>query len=807
MPSPVAPVERTGARRRPHPAAAAALAWALILGGCRNAEPAPAPAAPRAQPLERLDAPMPPANRPAPHPEMGDPTDARRTARLVAELDNADSNRAYFAAVTLLSEWAHAPAGRAGFQAIVSRLQPQGAARLDQQRTIIKAIGQFAAVPGPSDAEKLEAARSLVPLLAPFLGNADKDLRAATVDALAALDALQGDEQGPDEVDALITATLDPAKNPPPTVLDIQSALRLIGRKPAQYAIPRLIDAIDRFSKRLDVKAVAFEELHSVTGQDFRRNLEKAKEWWARNRDRRPDEWYRERIAKTEELARVRGAVARDCWLLWVNTLRNDQTAYFTALRDWLNPEKCVVPEIRADAARLLAETGTIDAFGTLVDALQNEKDLDVVRQIIEQIRAMAEAAPEEPLEARVRAARAIIPRTSEIEKDVRTAAVSALAFLGVPEGIPPLVERLQSKDRDPDVAIAVLQALSRLGAKMQPRVVAEIDAFLKRELTRDAKDPLRDTRLLKESANALANMAGRKEIAPGSPEAKATQELLVQLLEFDDGSGAAAASTRQVAALALGKLGARESLEKLYRRLDDKVEADDSVATYAARAIGDIASNEVPPADRERAIAALRVAFDGRRESEARDAIFEALRTLLRTEPVNLALVNDVADKLALSNDAARVARLLKAVLPEKAPAGAETLYATLREKYANALGQTGKFDEADRIYAELLKGTPPPSAADQARLWEGRKTLIRRLIVDAKDAAQAASLAQRMLSGAGPLAPPPEYAAAIRRLLEQIPGTAPVNAPGGADKAGSGGPVVVPGGFQERPPGGDRP
>lgn len=776
---------------------ALALLACLAAAGCFGSRPEPPhPAPPQpGRATHGPEAPLPPQQQPPaqrPPEPQNPPKDARRTTRLIQDLDNPDSNRAYFAVVALLTDWVRDPAERAGLAAIAARLQ---ASRPEQQRTLVKALSQFTMLPGPTEEERHRAARELVPLLAPFLGHADKDLRKEAIDALASIDAQWSDEHGADEIEPLIKRNLDVTRSPPPTPVEMQSAIRLVGRKPTRIAVPRLIDAVERFPKSIEVKAAAFEELHAVTGQDFRRNAQAAKDWWERNRDRRPDDWYRERIAKTEEETLRARKAARDYWAVFVKSLANDPSL-LSVLRESLSAEKTEIPQIRADAARLLAENGSIEAFNALVEAVQTEKDLDVVRQILDQIAYMARTPPEEPVEARLRATRAVIPRAQEIEKDVRIAAINALAYLGCDECVPLLIDRLQAKDRDVDVVIAVLQALSRIGARTQPGIVTEINRFLQREWTREPRDPLRDPRLFKECANALGNIAERREIPAAAPESRVAREHLAQLLEYDTAGGAVAASTRQFAAFALGKLGLRESLTPLFRRLDDKVEPDEGVAQYAAKAIGEIASGDLPPGDRDKAIAALILAFKSRAEPEVKEAAFEAVRTILKAEPVSLAAISYLADQLAQANDHARVARLLKSSLPEKAPLGAEQLYSVLREKLANALALTGKYDEADRLYADILKSAPP----DPARIWAGRLGLLRRLIVEGKDAAQANALANRMLAGTGPLAPPADYAAALRKLITETPGEAPTNAPGEKREGRPAG--TVPGGFQEPAP-----
>jgi HEAT repeat protein len=796
------------ARRFPPWCPPAAAFLFLALAGCAaTPRETQRPAAP---PLRSGNRPEPPPapNPPPPQQSTEPPAQdasrdrARRTARLIQDLDNADSNRAYFAVVALLTDWTHDSSDRAGLDAIATRLR---GSRPEQQRTLVKAVSQFTTLPGPSDAERHRAAHELVPLLAPFLGNQDANLRKEAIDALASIDAQWMDEHGHDEIEPLIKRNLDLARIPPPTSLEMQSAIRLIGRKPAKVAVPRLIEAAERFPSPIDVRAAAFDELHAVTGQDFRRNVTAAKEWWDRNRDRRPDEWYRERIVKTEEETTRARKAARDYWALYAKSLANDP-ALVPMLRDSLSAEKTEIPQVRADAARQLAEVGSLDAFNALVDALATERDLDVVRQILDQIAYMARTPPDEPPEARVRASRAILPRTAEIEKDVRVAAINALAYLACDESVPTLIERLQAKDRDAEVAIAALQGLSRIGARTQPRVVAEIDRFLQREWKRDARDPQRDPRLFKECANALGNLAERHEVPAASPDARVARELLAQLLECDPAGGAVAAGTRQFAAFALGKLGMRESLLPLYRRLDEKVEPDEGVTQYAAKAIGEIASGDLPAADRDRATAALILALKTRPEPEVKEATFEAVRAILKAEPLSLGAMSYLADQLAAANDHARLVRLLKSCLPEKAPPGGEEVFGVLREKLANALALTGKWEEADRTYAEILKGAPAP--ADPMRIWAGRLALVRRLVVDAKDPAQASVIANRMLQGTGPLAPPADYAAALKRLVADTPGQTPVNAP--PEKHDARPSAALPGGYQEAgpapPPGGGR-
>src|SRR5262249_1536433 len=115
-------MDRVRVRRFP-PWGPAAIPLALPLAGCFGARaeaPAhpggPPPAPPRAGPA--APPPAPPTPRP-PDPASDAAKDrARRTARLIQALDNPDSNRAYFAVVALLTDWAHDPSDRTGLAAI-----------------------------------------------------------------------------------------------------------------------------------------------------------------------------------------------------------------------------------------------------------------------------------------------------------------------------------------------------------------------------------------------------------------------------------------------------------------------------------------------------------------------------------------------------------------------------------------------------------------------------------------------------------------------------------------------------------------
>jgi HEAT repeat protein len=820
--------------RRTSPAFVVVATLAIPAGGClgretgtRPASPPPAPAP--ARDAGRTEPPPSPDTRDARSPASpsgGAEGRGRDRERLIYELDSQDPNRVYFAAISLLSEWSAAPDDPTAIRAIAARLQ---GSRPEQQRTLVKAIGHFTTYPGPSEQAKLRAVKDLVPLLEPFLGHQDRDLRRDAIDALATLDALAADDPASDEVDALIRRTLGAgSKHTAPLEAQLD-AVRLIGRKPPKKAVPRLIDVIERFPRSTEVQAVAYEELYGVTGIDFHRDLFAAKRWWEKNRERRPEDWYRERFKKFEEEIARKNRAYRDLWAERVRSLGNDPKVFSYLKDSLLGPVGAECPQVRAEAAEKLAAIGRPEAFDALVEALGNEKDPEATRSILAAIATMATTPPAEDPEALARALRAITPLLTGVERDVRLAAIEAIAALGLDDGVRSLVERLQGKDRDPETAAAVLKALARIGARSSPRVTAEINRFLRAELDREPLDPLREPRLFAECARALSALAERKEIPPASDEAIKALENLRDLLryKYEDPTNPVSVNTRQLAALALGKLGLRAGLPYLYDRLSEKNEPDESVAQYAAAAIGEIASGpDCAGEERARALARLREAFDARRDPKTKDALFKALLAIVKADSgTALSTFEDLAEKLAQGGDPARVAKLLEC-LPERPAAGQEARYYALREKQArayeaakdyksaidvwndlaardprhrlalaNALGLAGKYDDADRIYQDQLLRSTAPAEVQQA--WVGRQGLIRKLI-DAQDPAQAIARAKLMLAGQGALAPPPETVAAIRVLMDEALRIVPVEkAPAdGERRPGTPLPGSLPGG-----------
>jgi len=477
-------------------------------------------------------------------------------------------------------------------------------------------------------------------------------------------------------------------------------------------------------------------------------------------------------------------------------------------------------PQIRSEAARRLVDLAGPEAMEAVIQAVQQEKDIEVLRAVLEAIASR----PPEDRELRVRVARAVLPKVGDLERDVRLGAVNALGALKFEEAVPALLERLRVKDGDPDVVVAALEALPRIQAKNDPTVLAEINALLARELGRDPKDPLRDARILQGSANAIGLLARRGAQADPSLTEKSI-ELLKPLLAYDDPANAqAAAKTRQLAAIALGGLGLPVALRPLLQALEDK---DEGVASYAAAAAGDVASApEATASDRELALKALVRAFDGGR-SAVKEAATDAIGDILKADVGNLTMLADFAQKLHQSGDFARLARLLAKVLPEKPPERPpqEAIYVTLRryfaealegskppdlraanehwawlagrdpqwlEPYARSLASLGKYEEADKALADALAKTPPP--ADPSALWHSRLALVGKL-VEAKAPDRALALAQKMLEpGSNPaLEPPPAVRQELLRLRAEL-GAGPAPAAGGASPGSETAPPADP-------------
>jgi HEAT repeat protein len=733
--------------------AALALGPALALvAGCTQPRPAPKPPPPlgTGRPTTTM------ARTPAPDEEQN-----RRRLRLASELDDPDGRVIYHAALELL-----AMRDRRAFQAVAERLR---GTRLEQQRNIIDAIGRYPATVGAPNVPQ-SLVKDLIPVLAPFLGHPEPELRKAAVDAFAALDALEPNDTADDPVAQFIARILDAPRDKGPSVAERVSAVRVIARKPPTIAVPALITALDRITLA-DVRDAIRKELYRVTGRSFRSGAD-VRAWWEKNQDKTQDQWYQDRIERIEADATAAREAARREWKEKMAAIAGDPDRSYAALKDALLANE--VPQIRTEAAKEILKTPRPEAYDVLVQALLAEQDVEVKRAIL--IDAVARQPPASA-ELRHRVAQKIVPLTNASEKDVRLAAVTALGELRSEVAVPALLERLVSKTPgDGEVQIAVLTALSRIGARAETpldgdrTVGGELNRFLAQELARPPNDPLRDLRMTEQVAGTIGGI----KYSDSSPEADRAVKLLVQIVQSTDTQDPrGSARARQVAVISLAALRRPAALRALTTALDDK---DEQVAAEAARAIGAIAGGRLA-SDRDRAatLTALAAVLDSPRPT-LKDAALDAIGEVLRATPQSLPLYRSVAEKLLQSKDYGRVVKLLKdlpARAPAEAPPAARQTLATLRawlaeayenaqppdpkaaleiwrdlaqedperysERYADELGALPS-EKADEVYADLIRRRP----ADALHFWQARVALAKRFVD--LDAQKARDLVDRM-------------------------------------------------------------
>jgi HEAT repeat protein len=724
--------------------------------------------------------------------------DAERLEQLIAELDHTDQRRVWYAAVELLRDRAAGRAPEAATLALKARLEDDA---LERRKTILNAIGRFMDVPGT----RVQAGTvgELLPALRPFLADADDTLRQEAIVAVAALDRVVRSPQKPDLVDTMLEEILAGGDAGPEAV----SAVRVLGRKPPKRAVPKLIDVLLRFRlpSNSEIQAAAFEELYEVTGNRFRSRLE-AEAWWEANRTRLPEEWFRERLRKAEaDVSRARGAALK-WWKRHLAGVEADRERLLAVLAESLDED---IPEIRADAARRLAKLGTPKAYEQITAALGDERTPEVLGALLG---ALAEKPPEDE-SIRKQAATATRKLLGlNLDKDVRIRAVQALGALRAVQAIPKLTAMLENGTLDPDVAEAVLASLSRMGGEDAPPVVANVTAYLERELAREPKE--RRARLIEAALKALTVMARNGQLQPNSKDTEAAVAVVSQLLAYENG-GSAAPKVRQLAASALRETGHPAALPALLRALADP---DEAVARFVVDAVGAIAAREgIGQAERVSALEALIDAFAAARPA-LHEGIVDGVRHVLTTAPNTSETVQAFAERLREQagepQDFVRLVRLLRDV-PDAPPEGApEAAWAALRALLAEshmktnppdgrealrilgslvnrapthrmqladtmvAAGTAEEVSRADAIYAQLLTDGGAPDA-----LWPKRLAAVRRLVaLDAGEQAQA--LATAILAGA------PEPPDAVRaQLVKMAQGPAEQPAGGGEAPPNGGG------------------
>jgi HEAT repeat protein len=848
-------LERTGASRRAAARAAAAVLVALACAGCPGgAEPAGGAKPPQQKPAQRpvgaggaarpSDSPPPaPANGGGASP-AGAPAETdsgRNIPQLAADLDHRDQRIAFHAAIELLD----ARDDSRAIEAIRARLTlgrgPSGNGEtpkdpqrtIEQQRTIVDAIGRYPLSGSRRAAAGPALVKALIPLVAPFLGHPDQDLRKAAVEAFAALDALDAADED-DEVARYIASRLDAPKDLGPSVIERISAVRVTGRKPPKTSVRLLIAAYER-SPIADVREAARGELYRITGQSFRA-ADEAKNWFEKNQEKSQDQWYQERIDRI--VADLNSARENDRanWELYRKTLADDVARHMPFLENSVKASPN--PLIRIEAAKRLVETGRAEAFDLVVQAAREDKDAEVRRAAL--VDSISKAPPTDPA-VRAKIIDGILPLTDAAEKEVRFGAVSALGKLKAERAVDPLLKRLANPQRDADVATAVLQALTEIAPRADGLVGKSLDDFLEREVARPTADPLRDIRLIEQAAQTL----GVLQWPETSTEVRRASELLVRILEAKlppadpktaDPKAAPEprfeARTRLVAVISIAALKHPSATDALARALADR---DDLVASEAARALGAIALRRgIAAADRATAQAALVGVFDGTRPAQ-KDAALDAVREATKADPTaELPLFRDIKDKLLPAKDFGRVVKLLKELpprLPAEAPASARAVHVELRKALAESYDslqptpdpkaaleiweQLAKDDpdafaesfadqlaklpseRADDLYADLLR-RPGVDEAKRKLLWGKRVELARKFVglaLDGRskeiDRAKARALLEKVLgvdpaSGVMP-ADVKQELGQLRKSLGSDPAGGPEPRSGGTVPAGA--------------------
>ncbi|GIW73246.1 MAG: hypothetical protein KatS3mg102_2788 [Planctomycetota bacterium] len=779
----------------------------LAIAGCTSARAQPrpdgsGPARPSAGERDDEEAPAHEGTRAAGR------TDARLD-KLVADLQASDQLVVYYAAVELLRARATGSAPPAVLAQLKLRLDGGSP---EQRRTIINAIGRFVEVPDTPVSPQLVA--ELLPLLRPFLGHPEAEVRREAVQAVAALDRAVPEGSGLDVVGELLEQLLGRSAQ----LAEVLSAVRIIGRKPPKQAVPRLLDVLDRYSDRrhAEVQAAVYEELYQATGHRFR-NRRDWRRWWEENKQRRPEDWYRERLLKAEqEAARARGAALK-WWQQFLETV-TDRDRQLAVLGESLGED---IPEIRAEAARRLVRLNRPEGYERLfvrleetAKALEQARERPVAPEAPEVLQAMLEALAGQPPEGEeLRLRGATLARkllALHPDKEVRLRAVRLLGALQVSSSVGSLLELLRAQPLDVDMAEAALDALARVGGDGSPSAAEAVLALLEAERARPAEE--RQPRLVEAALKTLAALARRGQLPAETPVAASAVSLTARLLASDNGQGGAGPKVRQLAAAALRELKDPTALPALVRALADP---DDDVVRFIVDAVSAIAAAPRTSAERrQEALQALLQAYEGGRPV-LRDSVVDAVRAVTAAVPQAMesmaVLAARMREQAAEPADWARLVRLLRD-LPEAPPAGApEAVWARLRallaeahlrarppdgraaikilealaargpafrERLAEALLEAGTADElvrADRLFAELIA-----EGGDPAVLWPKRLRVSRRLLD------LGASEPARKLIDAQLKASPPDSVREELLRLAQAAAVAPAPASGAGPSGG---------------------
>jgi len=781
---------------------------------------------------------------PAPRGEAASAAPQLNIPQLSAELDHPDTNVVYHAAFELLD-------AREEPRAIPELERRLQAAKLESQRTIVKAIGRYPRAGSARVAASASLVEKLLPLVSPFLGNSDPGLRKEAIEAIASLDAIDPTDEN-DPVAKYVADVLAKPRDQGPSIPERTANVLVTGRKPPKTAVRLLISAFER-SPVADVKDAARRELYRLTGQSFR-GADDMKTWFEKNQDKSQDQWYQERIERIEADVALAREVARTIWNRYQRTLADDPVRFWAELESALKSSE--VPQIRIDAAKRLIETGKGEAYDLVMTAAREDKDVEVRRAVL--VDAVAKSPPTDPA-VRARVIDGLLPLTEASEKEVRFAAVIACGALKAEKAVEPLLKRISNPQRDADVAGAALAALTEIAPRAEGTVGSRLNDFLLREIERPPSDPLRDLKLVEQGAATL----GVVPWPEGEPEAERAREILVRLLESTvpspDGKAGLDpkttpvprfdARTRLVAVISLSALKRPSALKDLTTALSD---ADEFVAAEAARAIGAIAFQKgADPRERAKALAGLTALLDSPRAA-LRDAALEAVSEAFRADRQNLALLGEVTDRLVAAKDFARLVKVLKDLPPKAAPeatAATRTLHMDLRRRLAEALesmqptpdpkaaleiwadlakespetfAERHAFalaalpsEKADEAFAELLRKQPAAAKVDE--YWRARTALAKRFVdaaLDGKskdiDRPKARALLDRLLAekAAAPSAQRAEIDELDRRLgKERSTGAADMStrssagAATGAPPTGTAptGSTTVPGGLKQ--------
>lgn len=235
------------------------------------------------------------------------------------------------------------------------------------------------------------------------------------------------------------------------------------------------------------------------------------------------------------------------------------RTGDVEAVRDALHSDS---PAVRRRAAEILGELADEDdqpSIDALLRTATEDEDERVRGVAIDALDEVGQAAVEQLLgtltgsdgdDAEWVTAQKFAAALSADRPELRMAAANALARLGEPNGVPPLVDALD--DPDPRVRLRLCHAC---GSLADPRAVPA----LKQRLADD------HTRVRHAAANALGSIGTDQSLAP-----------LIDLLDGGD------PAIRRIAAGALGKASNARPVEPLVHVLADDSEAVRKAAVYS---------------------------------------------------------------------------------------------------------------------------------------------------------------------------------------------------------------------------------